>query len=283
MIKQTFLDIAEPSYEQAGAVIIPVPYDVMASYGTGARFGPDAIIRASSQIETYDEELGRDLEDLPIFTREPIGPIKSSPEAMMDAVEAAVREVDEARKIPVVLGGDHSLSIGPTRYFAKKIPGVGILHLDAHTDLRHEWEGSRFSHACGMRHAYDLGAQLVQVGLRSMPKEVVEECRERRTVFHAPRVPVPEIVAALPGSIYVSIDIDVLDPSLIPATGTPEPGGIGWYDLLALLRAVARERSVVGFDLMELSPIPGMVHPEFTAARLVTKFLGYLFAQERGR
>lgn len=276
MIKQTFLDIAEPSYEQARAVIIPVPYDVMASYGAGTRFGPDAIIRASSQIETYDEELGHDLEDLSIFTREPVDAIKSSPEAMMDALEGVVAEIAGAGKMPVVLGGDHSLSIAPTRYFAKKIPGVGILHLDAHTDLRHEWEGSRFSHACGMRHAYDLGVQLVQVGLRSMPKEVIDECREHRTVFHAPRVPVAEIIAALPKEIYVSIDIDVLDPSLIPATGTPEPGGIGWYDLLALLRAVARERSVVGFDLMELSPIPGIVHPEFTAARLVTKFLGYL-------
>ncbi|KKR46329.1 MAG: Agmatinase [Parcubacteria group bacterium GW2011_GWB1_40_14] len=278
MIRQTFLGIEEPSYEKARAVIIPVPYDVMASYGTGARFGPDAIIRASQQVETYDEELEKDLDHLPLFTHEPLAPDKSSAEAMMDKLEAIVKEVDEDGKIPVVLGGDHSLSIAPSRYFAKKYPGVGILHLDAHSDLRTIWEESPFSHASSMRHAYNLGANMVQVGIRSMPKEVVDECKEHRKVFLAPDVPVEEILAALPDKVYISLDIDVLDPSLIPATGTPEPGGIGWYDLLKLLRAVATKKQVLGFDLMELSPVPGLIHPEYAAARLLTKFFGYLLA-----
>jgi agmatinase len=277
MLTLTFLGIREPSEEDARAVLIPVPYDVMTSYGTGARFGPDAILRASLQIETYDSELERDLEDLPVVTREPLLPDKSSPEAMMEALERIVREVDEAGKMPVVVGGDHSLSIAPTRYFARKIRGLGILHLDAHSDLRREWEGTSLSHACSMRHAYERGAELVQVGIRSTPQEVEEECRERRKVFWAPDVPVDAIVAALPEKVYVSIDIDVLDPSLMPATGTPEPGGIGWYDLLALLRTVAEKRTVVGFDLMELSPVAGFTHPEFTAAKLLAKFLGYLY------
>ena len=278
MIKQTFLDIKEPSYEDAKAILVPVPYDAMASYGAGARFGPEAILRASQQIETYDEELERDLENLPVFTHEPLTPDKSSQEAMVNAVERAVAKVVAGGKMPVVLGGDHSLSIAPTRYFAKKYKGVGILHLDAHSDLRREWEGSAFSHACSMRHAYDLGAMLVQVGIRSIPKEVHDECREHRKVFLAPNVPVQEIVTALPEKVYVSIDLDVFDPSIMPATGTPEPGGISWYDCLALLRHVARERKVLGFDVMELAPIPGIVYPEFTAARLVTKFLGYIFS-----
>ncbi|OHA50501.1 MAG: agmatinase [Candidatus Terrybacteria bacterium RIFCSPLOWO2_01_FULL_40_23] len=278
MIRQTFLGIEEPSYEKARAVIIPVPYDVMASYGTGARFGPDAILRASQQIETYDEELEKDLDTLPLFTHEPLTPDKSSAEAMLDKLEAIVKEVDEDGKIPVVLGGDHSLSIAPSRYFAKKYPGVGILHLDAHSDLRTIWEESPFSHASSMRHAYNLGAMMVQVGIRSMPKEVVDECKEHRKVFLAPEVPVEEIISALPDKVYISLDIDVLDPSLIPATGTPEPGGIGWYDLLKLLRAVATKKQVLGFDLMELSPVPGLIHPEYTAARLLTKFFGYLLA-----
>ncbi len=278
MIKQTFLGIEEPSYEKARAVIIPVPYDVMASYGTGARFGPEAIIVASQQIETYDEELEKDLDILPLFLHEPVLPDKSSAEAMMDKLEEVVREVHEAGKIPVVIGGDHSLSIAPSRYFAKKYPGVGVLHLDAHSDLRAIWEESTFSHACSMRHAYDLGAMMVQVGIRSMPKEVVDECKEHRKVFLAPHVPVEEIIAALPDKVYISLDIDVLDPSLIPSTGTPEPGGIGWYDLLKLLRAVATKKQVLGFDLMELSPLPGLAYPEYTAARLLTKFFGYLLA-----
>ena len=279
MIRQTFLGIAEPAFAQARAVIIPVPYDVMASYGAGTRFGPDAILRASQQIETYDEELKQDLETLPVFTREPVPADKSSPEAMIDALEEIVRGIAEAGKTPVVIGGDHSLSIAPTRHFAKKEKGIGILHLDAHSDLRESWENSKFSHACSMRHAWDLGAMLVQVGLRSMPKEVDDECRAHRVVFHAPHVPVDAIVAVLPEKVYVSIDIDVLDPSVMPATGTPEPGGIGWYDLLKLLRDVSEKRKVVGFDLMELSPVPGFAHPEFTAARLLTKFLGYLFVK----
>lgn len=303
MIQQTFLGVTEPSWKDARAVIIPVPYDAMSSYGPGARDGPDAILRASLQIETYDEELRRDLRALPVVTREPLSPVKSSPEAMIDAVEASIREVAEEGKMPVMLGGDHSLSIAPTRYFTKKykpgrtispvptgvgtnatksgeivLPGkdFGILHFDAHTDLRAEYEGSAFSHACAMRHAYDLGAMLVQVGIRSTSQEVEEECREHRRVFFAPRVPVDEIIAALPKNVYVSFDVDSLDPSLMPATGTPEPGGLGWHEVLAVLRKAAEERNVVGFDIVELSPVPGIHHPEFTAARLVTKFLGYL-------
>ena len=279
MIKQTFLDIEEPSFDDARAVIIPVPYDAMTSYMPGARFGPEAILRASAQIETYDEELDHDLEDLPVFTYEPVSPDKSSQEAMVITLEKVVAQVVTNGKMPVVLGGDHSLSIAPTRYFAKKNQGVGILHLDAHSDLRKEWEGSTFSHACSMRHAYDLGAELVQVGIRSMPKEVHDECREHRKVFLAPEVPVDKIVDALPEKVYVSIDLDVLDPSLMPATGTPEPGGIAWHDCLALLRKVAKERTVLGFDVMELAPIAGIVYPDFTAARLITKFLGYLFSK----
>ncbi|OHA47024.1 MAG: agmatinase [Candidatus Terrybacteria bacterium RIFCSPLOWO2_01_FULL_44_24] len=277
MIKQTFLGVEETPYEKARAVIIPVPYDAMASYGTGARFGPDAILRASQQVETYDEELERELEHMPVFTHEPVWPDKSAPEAMIDVLEKVIAEVAEAGKTPIILGGDHSLSIAPTRYFAKKYPGVGILHLDAHSDLRKVWEESSYSHACSMRHAYDLGAMLVQVGIRSTPKEVVEECKEHRKVFLAPHVPVDEIMAVLPDKVYISLDIDVLDPSLMPSTGTPEPGGIGWYDMLKLLRATAQKKQVLGFDLMELSPVPGLVYPEYTAARLLTKFLGYQF------
>ena|SRR3989344_1572338 len=277
MIKQTFLGVEETPYEKARAVIIPVPYDAMASYGTGARFGPDAILRASQQVETYDEELERELEHMPVFTHEPVWPDKSAPEAMIDVLEKVIAEVAEAGKTPIILGGDHSLSIAPTRYFAKKYPGVGILHLDAHSDLRKVWEESSYSHACSMRHAYDLGAMLVQVGIRSTPKEVVDECKEHRKVFLAPHVPVDEIMAVLPDKVYISLDIDVLDPSLMPSTGTPEPGGIGWYDMLKLLRATAQKKQVLGFDLMELSPVPGLVYPEYTAARLLTKFLGYQF------
>ncbi len=280
MIKTTFLDIEEPSYDEAKAVIIPVPYDAMTSYMPGARFGPDAILRASHQIETYDLELCRDLESLPVVTREPLTPDKSSAEAMVKLLEKEIEIVDKAGKMPVVLGGDHSLSIAPTRYFTKKYKGIGILHLDAHSDLRREWEGSSFSHACAMRHAYDSGAYLTQVGIRSSPQEVELECKDRRKVFLAPFVPVEDVVASLPEKVYVSIDADVLDPSIMPATGTPEPGGIFWPDILGLLRVVAKEHEVLGFDVMELSPVNGFVYPEFTAARLVAKFLGYIFYGE---
>ena len=277
MIKQTFLGIPEPPREKAKAAIIPVPWDAMVSYGKGAGFGPDAIIGASQQVETYDEELKRDLSDLPLFLRDPVPSINSSPEVMMDAIEEVVAEVAEAGQIPVLLGGDHSVSIAPTRYFAKKYKGLGILHLDAHSDLRSEWEGSPFSHACALRPAYDLGAKLVQVGIRSTTKEIEEECREHRKVFWGQNVPVKDIIDALPEeSIYITVDVDVFDPSVMPATGTPEPGGLYWNDVLKVLRCAVEKRNVVGFDVVELSPIAGLHYPEFTIARLLTKFFGYL-------
>lgn len=280
MIKQTFLGIHEPPYENARAVIIPVPYDAMTSYNPGTRNGPDALLRASQQVETYDEELKRDLDSLPVFTRESLFPEKSSPEAMVETLEAIVRGVSEEGKLPVVIGGDHSLTIAPTRYFAKTTKDFGILHFDAHTDLRKAYEGSELSHACAVRPAYDMGVMLVQVGIRSTPQEVDEECREHRKVFWGPHAPAEEIITALPKNVYVTFDVDSLDPSIMPATGTPEPGGLSWHDALKVLRAVSRERNVVGFDIMELSPIPGLIYPEFTAARLLAKFLGYLYAKE---
>lgn len=276
MIQQTFLGIPEPPADRAKAVIVPVPYDAMTSYVPGTRFGPDAIIRASQEIETYDTELKRDFEMLPVIMHDPILPERSSPEAMINAVEEVISEIAESGKMPILLGGDHSLSIAPTRYFHRIVPSIGILHVDAHSDLRASYQGSSFSHACAMRHVYDAGAILVQVGIRSSPQEVEEECVEHRKVFWAPSVPVGDILAALPEKIYISFDVDALDPSIMPATGTPEPGGISWYDALALLRAAATRKQVLGFDLMEFSPMSGFHYPEFTAARLLAKFLGYL-------
>ena len=284
MIRTTFLGVDEAPYEDADVVILAVPYDAMTSYQAGTRNGPAAILAASQQVEFYDAELKKEIpECVKIFTAPALEPDKSSPKAMMDKVEAAIGEILDAKKLPVMLGGDHSLSIGSTLAFAKRYPQAGILHLDAHSDLREFWEGSEYSHASSMRHALAKGLKLVSVGVRSTSREIEEELpqewQSRRKVFWAPHVPVLEIVKELPEHIYVSIDIDVFDPSLMPAVGTPEPGGLLWHDVLALLKAVAKERKVLGFDVMELSPISGIHHPEFTAARLITKFLGYIYCK----
>jgi len=292
MIKTTFLGVDEVSYDGTDVVILPVSYDAMTSYQAGTRNGPAAILAASQQVEFYDEELKQEIpECVKIFTAPFLEPDKSSPKAMMDKVGEAIGEILDAKKLPIMLGGDHSLSIGSTLAFAKRYPQGGILHLDAHSDLRESWEGSEYSHASSMRHALAEGLKLVSVGVRSTSREIEEdlpkEWQSRRKVFFAcpepgrggANVPVADIVKVLPEQIYVSIDIDVFDPSIMPAVGTPEPGGLMWHDVLALLKAVARERKVLGLDVMELSPMPGLHHPEFTAARLIAKFLGYIYCK----
>lgn len=308
MIRKSFLGIEEVPFEKAEVVILPAPYDAMASWQAGSRNGPAAILDASEQVEFYDEELGKEITSLvKIFTQEPILPEKSKPEAMTQKVEQGVRRVLDAGKIPVLIGGDHSLSIGATLAVAgyaealgeDSISTTGILHLDAHTDLRESWEGSPFSHASSMRHGIAKGLSLIQVGIRSTDREIEEglpaEWKKRRVVFFSPHalgrpyakngtsgtLPIRDIVNALPKNVYVSIDLDVLDPSIMPAVGTPEPGGITWEEILGLLAAISEARNILGFDVMELAPIPGIHFPEFSAARLITKFLGYIFSATR--
>jgi len=271
------------SWRAARAVIVPVPYDLTSTYVSGSRGGPDAIISASMNMEQYDEELGVETFRIGIHTQPQIEPSSSSPAEMISAVEAAVGEVVDARKLPVLLGGEHSITVGALRALRRRRRGLSILQFDAHADLRDSYQGTSLSHACAGRRAAEIGA-LVQVGVRSLSaeEETFRRASDVRTFFAADiaagRATPRDVAAALgSGPLYITIDLDALDPSIMPATGTPEPGGLGWYTMLEMLREACCGRRVVGFDVVELCPMPSNVGPAFLAAKLVYRLLGYIF------
>lgn len=273
--------------ERARVAVLPLPYDLTTSYQPGARRGPLAILEASTHLETYDEELGRETwEGLGIATLPAVVPDTSGPAATLARIEAAAHEQVAAGRFLVGLGGEHSVTAPLVRAVRTRYPGLGVLQLDAHADLRQEFEGSPHNHACVMHRLLDDGAPIAQVGIRSLTGEEHALIRQGRvcTVFaeEAVRQPLdawlPRVLAALPDEVYVTVDLDAFDPAIMPATGTPEPGGLDWYRAVDILRAVAAARRIVAFDVVELAPIPGHVAPDFLAAKLVYKLLGYAFS-----
>jgi agmatinase len=270
------------SMETARAVVLPAGYEATTSYGVGTKDGPDAILRASRNLELYDEELDWEPCAVGIATTPAWEFDRSSPERPIEQVEALVGATLAAGKFPILLGGEHSITLGGVRAAQRECPSLGVLQLDAHADLRDVYEGTPFSHACVMRRVTER-APVVAVGIRSLSADEAR-CRpvrpyRRFTAEAALRDAgvVDAVVDALPPEVYVTIDLDVLDPSLMPAVGTPEPGGLGWYDLLRLLRAVFQARRVVAVDVVELAPIPGLVAPDFLSAKLVYKLISYRF------
>lgn len=267
--------------------VIPVPYDGTVTYVAGTRRGPEAIIKASEQVELYDEELDTEPYKAGVETLKPLDLDGLGPEDAVDRVRAASAEVVSTGRVPVVLGGEHSISAGTVRALLRKYPDLSVLQLDAHADLRDSYTGTRSSHACTARRISEL-CPLVQVGVRSLSIEEREflvnkdrvEGRPIKTFYAAEVLSEgfvwDKVMDELTSDVYVTIDLDVFDPSIMAAVGTPEPGGLGWYETLALLRGVASAKTVVGFDVVELCPIDGNVAPDFTAARLVYKMMGYI-------
>jgi agmatinase len=280
------MGIQDP-FEQASVVVLPVPYDLTTTYQPGARFGPRALLTASLSVELFDEELRWDPSQVGIHTLAPLEPVASGPQDMIPQIAEAFRTLVRAGKFPVVLGGDHSVSLGVFEALQDSWEGVWILQLDAHADLRASYQGSPFSHAAVMARARER-FECVQMGLRSWSEEeeVLVRAHPER-IFLAEELErdadgaLERLLDVLGDPVYITFDLDALDPSIMPATGTPEPGGLTWRPVIRLLRAVARERHVVGFDLTELCPIPGMVAPDFLAARLAYKMIGYVFHARR--
>jgi agmatinase len=288
----TFLGLPEEENPAASArvVVLPIPYDLTTSYQAGARRGPIAILEASTHLETYDEELDAETwKAVGIATLAPVVPDTSGPAATLERIEAVAREVVESGRFLVGLGGEHSVTAPLVRAVRSHHSGLGVLQVDAHADLRDTFEGSPHNHACVMHRILDDGVPIAQVGVRSLTAEERDLMRQRavHTVFaeDAVRRPVADwvggVVEALPEEVYVTVDLDALDPAVMPATGTPEPGGLDWYTTLDVLREVARWRRIVGCDVVELAPIPGNVAPDFLAAKLVYKLIGYAFAGGR--
>ncbi len=273
------------SFEEARFVLIPVPYDLTTSYMAGTRRGPMAIIEASTHLELYDEELRLETYRAGIHTLPFVEPVTSGPEGMIEVVERSCRDVVERGKIPVLIGGEHSLSLGMVRALKAIYPDLSVLHLDAHADMRDRYCGSPFNHGCVARRISEL-SPLVQVGVRSLSREEAEylESSGIRTVYADEFLSGPEtgIFDTLTDQVYITIDLDVFDPSIMPSVGTPEPGGPGWYEVLKVLKGAIRGRDVVGFDVVELSPIPGNVAPDFVAAKLIYRVMGYILREGRG-
>jgi len=278
----TFIDTA-PDLDPAKArvALVPVPYDSTTSYRSSARDGPKAIIEASRQLEDYDIELDRDISGVGIYTSPAVEPDLSGPEAMVNRVEAAVRPLADGGRLVGVLGGEHSITVGAVNALRARYDDLSVLYLDAHADLREEYMGTPWGHASVARRVHAL-CPIVQIGVRSLSAEERGFIRAAGipVVFWPPPTPDleklwPTVLGGLSAHVYVSIDLDVFDPSLMSAVGTPEPGGMGWEQLIGLLKAVTSSREVVGFDITELSPGEGPEACAFTAAKLTYKLIGY--------
>ncbi len=267
-------------YSQSKIVIVPVPYDETSTWIKGADKGPDAIMEASVNLEFYDIETGTEAHENGIFTVPPVLE-KSSPEALVAAVSSEVSALLSAEKFPVIVGGNHTVSIGSVKAFSSFYENLSVLQLDAHSDLRREYEGSPYNHACAMSRIKEM-APSVQVGIRSMAAVELPDLERERIFFshelYHDKSLYEKAAGLLTENVYITIDMDVFDPSLIPSTGTPEPGGPEYYELMHFLRDVIRTRNVVGFDVVELCPSPANRAPDFIAARIIYQLLSYRFA-----
>lgn len=280
--EQEGIKVGEPLFR-----VIPVPLEQTVSYGGGTGRGPGAILAASQQLEVWDgfsEPLAAGI------ATEPVVDCTGDIHGVLARIEAAVRAAVEKKAIPVVLGGEHSVSLAPIRVLAASCPEpIGIIQIDAHADLRDSFEGLPFSHACVMRRALEeCGCALMQFGVRALCREEVRYRRQRRVLhldgreIYGVDLKKISLPAAFPHHIYLTIDVDGLDPSVIAATGTPVPGGPGWYDTLIFIERVLAGRRLLGFDLVELAPRPGDHGSDFAAAQLVYAVIG-MVARNLGR
>jgi agmatinase len=273
------------SFDDSSVVILPVPVDRTTSYVGGTRNGPHEILQASSHMELWDEEMRVDVHGVGIFTLPEMELPFGEMAAVVDEVERVAYEIVGRDKFLVTLGGEHSITPPLVSAVSRKYSELSVLQIDAHADMRDAYMGTPHNHACAMRRSLEH-ARLTQVGIRSLSTEEAEVLPRLNTqVFYDFDMRrdakwIDAVVESLGPNVYVTIDVDGLDPSIMPATGTPEPGGLSWQEITALLRATAQRRTIVSADVVELSPIPGLVAPSFLCARLLYKLLTYRFAAD---
>ena len=274
-VEARFADRASSRY-----MVLPLGYEGTTTFGKGCDQGPDAIITASQQVELFDEQYLDEFYEAGVHTCKPVDFSGVTPEQAQESIYQAAAPLMREGKFVLGLGGEHSISAALVRAAKEVWPGLCVLHFDAHADLRDHYQGSKFSHACVMRRIYELGVPFVSVGIRSFDREQHEFMRERN--LH-PITParlaadragsIRQILEALSGPVYLTFDIDALDPALAPGTGTPEPGGLSYYEVLAILTAVGQAQKIIGADMVEVMPLAGSVVTEFLAARLAYKII----------
>lgn len=273
-------DVAVPRGD-AAASLVPVPYDATSSWVKGADRGPGALLEASEYVELYDIETESEPWRQGLATLPPVE-VDGPPEELAATVRDVVADELEAGRLPVLLGGEHSITIGAVEAAADRFSDLGVLQVDAHADTRESYNGSTHNHACVMARAGER-CPVVQVGIRSVDPSEVDGLDEERVFWAHDIVGADDgwmdaVAELLAPRTYVTVDLDALDPSVLPATGTPEPGGLDWYEVNGLLRRVARTTEVVAFDVVELAPAPGEHASSFTAAKLTHRFLAEIFA-----
>ena len=271
------------SFDDSRVVILPVPVDRTTSYVSGTRNGPREILEASSHMELWDEEVGADVHGVGIFTLPAMELPFGEMAPLVEEIRRVAGEVLAREKFLVTLGGEHSITPPLVAAAAARFSGLSVLQIDAHADLRECYMGTPHNHACAMRRSLEY-APVTQVGIRSMSTEEAEAVAGlNTTIFYDATMRndpkwIERVVDTLGESVYITIDVDGLDPAIMPATGTPEPGGLSWYEILGLLRATIARKSVVACDVVELSPLPGLMAPNFLCAKLVYKILSYRFS-----
>ncbi len=269
--------LKKQDFNLAKVVIVPVPYESTVTSGTGTSAGPHAIIDSSRELDELDDPDGTGeaigLKTTDIYTLDEVSVSKKSPQASIGGISDAVyNEVVRLGKLPFVLGGEHSVTLGAVKAVRKKYKDVSVLHFDAHTDMLNEFDGTKYSHACVVRRLHDLKIPTVSIGIRNRNPETEDYIKRKKIkhVYYAPTIPkIGNILSGLSKNVYITFDLDCLDPSIMPSVGTPEPGGLGWYEVIEVINKTARSVNLVGADVVELSPIPGLRAPDFLAAKLV--------------
>ena len=272
------------TFEDSAVIILPVPIDRTTSYVGGTRNGPHDILQASSHMELWDDETRSDVHGIGIFTLPEMELPFGDMQGVVDEIERVAYEIIGRDKFLMTLGGEHSITPPLVSAAARKYSNLSVLQIDAHADMRDAYMGTPHNHACAMRRSLEY-ASITQVGIRSLSTEEAEALpRLKTTIFYDVDMRkdpnwIDAVVNTLGPNVYVTIDVDGMDPAIMPATGTPEPGGLSWYEMLSLLRAVITQRTVVGCDIVELSPLPGVAAPNFLCAKLIYKILTYQFTK----
>lgn len=267
--------------DEANVVLIPVPYDGTSTWQKGADKGPDAFLDASENMELYDIETKSEVYKKGVYLAPPVSE-SSSPEKMVEAVHKTVKSYLNQEKFVTLFGGEHSISIGAIRAFNEAFEDLTVVQIDAHADLRPSYDGSSCNHACAL-HEASKNTNLIQVGIRSMDVSEVELMDEGRTYFAHNLYDdwMDDAIGQMTPNVFITIDLDGFDPSICPATGTPEPGGLFWYETLDFLKYIFKKKNVVGFDIVELCPNKIEKSSDFLAAKLYYKMLAYKFYSDR--